>query len=114
MYKNSILASICSIFSYILLIGGMIVAGTKDLRLGIWMVVLGVTLSIAAPIISENKKFKSWKQQVKSQGLASMIASSDQFAVDIYNTYPCKKALEYIRTLNPEAARSIENQNNSN
>lgn len=68
---------------------------------------MGFGLSWLADSISENKKFATWKKKVEEKGYVADIQSDISFAIEIYNTNPCTKTLEYIRTLNPQAAEFI-------
>ena len=108
IYKNSFLASICSMCGYGIAVSGILVAIGENVIAGILMITWGVALSFLASVISERKKFSEWKKQVKKGGYTSVIQNNIQGAIQVYNTYPCKKSLEYIRTLNPQAAELIE------
>lgn len=108
IYKNSFLASICSMLGYGIAVCGILVAIGENVIAGIVMIAWGMALSFLASSISERKKFSEWKKQIKKGGYTSVIQNSIQGAIQVYNTYPCKKSLEYIRTLNPQAAELIE------
>lgn len=110
IYKNSVLATVCSMFGYGIAVSGVLVTITEDVIGGIVMIVCGFALSFLASSISESKKFSEWKKQIKKGGYTSVIQNSIQGAMQVYNTYPCKKALEYIRTLNPQAAELIDQE----
>ena len=110
IYKNSILASICSIFGYFLVMGGILAAFSGEILAGIIIALLGFGMAALAAAISENKRFKTWKKQVESKGYVPAIQANVQTAIQVYNTYPSTKTLEYIRTLNPRAAQMISEQ----
>lgn len=110
IYKNSFLASSCSILGYIIVIGGVVTAISEDIIGGIILIISGFVLMFLAKNISENKQFKKWKKQINRKGDISVIENSIQGAIQVFNTYPCKKSLEYIRTLNPQAAEFIDQE----
>ncbi len=110
IYKNSIMANVCSLFGSVFMFAGIGVLFSGEILGGIVAIAGGVGLNIWGSNISANKQFKKWKKQVESKGLTSAIASSDHTAITVYNTYPCKKSLEYIRSLNPRAAQEIDRQ----
>ena len=107
VYKNSILASLCSLMGYGLLVGGVMVVFSGDIFAGIALAAMGLGLAFLAALISEAKRFWSWKRQIKKKGLEDAIRSSTQVAIQVYNTYPCDKAMKYIASLNPTAGRYI-------
>jgi len=109
VYTNSILASLCSILGYALALIGLIGAFSGGIAAGIILIVLGFGLSFLASAISKNKQFKQWKKQIERNGLVSVIQNNVTVAIQIYNNFPCKKSLEYIRSLNPLAADIIAN-----
>lgn len=74
---------------------------------GIAMIAAGLVLGVWATSISENKCFKVWKQQMEQKNMIPAIRNSTSAAISAYNAYPSTKTLEYIRTLNPEAAKQI-------
>jgi len=74
---------------------------------GIAMIAAGLVLGVWATSIAENKCFKVWKQQMEQKNLIPAIRNSVSTAISAYNAYPSTKTLEYIRTLNPEAAKQI-------
>lgn len=110
IYKNSILANLFNLLGYVLMLSGIAIALGGEIVPGIVLALIGFGSAVLASSISENKRFKSWKKEVEAKGYVPAIQSSVQVALQVYNTYPCTKALEYICTLNPEAARIISNQ----
>ena len=110
IYKNSILASICSIFGYLLVIGGIMVAFGGEIFGGILVALMGFGLAVLASFISERKKAKTVLKKIKASGLEPQIRQNLQAAIQVYNACPGKPALEYIRSLNPSAAAYIEQQ----
>ena len=107
IYKNSVLATLVGIFGYIFIIAGLALAFTEEILGGIILALIGVGFSIWAPAISRNKQFKTWKKRIEEGGLVPALPSSTQTAIQIYNPFPNKKTLEYIRSLNPSAAQQI-------
>lgn len=110
IYKNSFLASALSILGYVFLATGIIAAFNGEIIGGIFVVAISIAMMFGAKSISENKQFKAWKKQVEEKGYVPGIRSSVSTAIQVYNTFPCTKTLEYIRTLNPAAAENIAQQ----
>jgi len=110
IYKNSVLASVVSIVGGLTLILGVTYAVQEEVLPGILIALAGFALYIWASVISDNKRFKTWKKTVEAKGLDDAARSSVQSAIQVYNTYPCDKTLKYIAALNPEAARNISAQ----
>lgn len=109
-YKNSILASIFSIFgSGFVAMGVMFVIEEGEIVGAIVMAALGIAMILLGRNISQNKAFKKWwKQQIEEKGLVPHIVASMDIAVQIYNKNPGTRALKKIRQLNPAAADWIE------
>ena len=110
IYKNSFLATLVSICGYIGVVCGVMVMFEGDIAAGILMLAVGIGLAVWASKISQNKQFKTWKKQVEVKGLVPGVQSSVQTAIQVYNTNPSTKTLNYIRTLNPAAAENIAQQ----
>lgn len=110
IYKNSVGASICSIIGYMFFVIGVLTMLSESVTGGILLVLYGVGLTIGASVISKNKQFKTWKKQIETSGYVPLMQNSIQTAIQIYNTYPGKKTLNYIRSINPQAADLIEEQ----
>ena len=110
IYTNSVLANIVNILGYVLTFTGIAGLFEGVVLGGILLIGIGFALIFWADNISENKKFTNWKKNIQAKGLEPMIRSSNQVAVQVYNTYPCNNALKYIQTLNPAAAQMIANQ----
>lgn len=110
IYKNSILATLMSIFGYgVILMGGMLLLDKTYIE-GVIMLILGVALKVWADSVSENKRLKVLKKDLEARGLVPEIRASVRTAIEVYNMLPSKKMLAYIRTLNPEAADNIAQQ----
>lgn len=110
IYKNSFLASAVSILGYLFVVCGIMAAFSGEIAGGILIALVGFGLAVLASSISEQKQFKTWKKQIEQKGLVPQIQASTQVAIQVYNTFPGTKALEYIRTLNPTAAQLISQQ----
>lgn len=110
IYKNSVLASLMSFLSYFLLLIGVVAAVNGEILGGVALFLIGIGVGILASSISERKRFKTWKKQIEDKGLIPAIQTDVQTALAVYNTFPGKNALEYIRTLNPAAADIISAQ----
>lgn len=112
-YKNSILASLFSIFGSILGIYGVIcifglMGEEKNVVLGFLLFIPCAALLLLAKKVSRDKSFKKWwKQEIESRGLCQYIASSTDTAVQIYNKNPQDRTLKKIAELNPKAAKYI-------
>ena len=110
IYKNSVGATVASIFGYGFLMIGIMLAVSTELIQGIVMAAAGLLLEIWAPSISRNKQFKKWVKQLREKGVEAEISSNINAAIRVYNSNPCKKTLEYIGSLNPAAAENITKQ----
>ena len=109
-YKNSFLASVCSISAGVVLLGGLAKLIDKEWLLGIVLLAGGIFLFWAAKQISDSKSFRQWWAVVKDKNLEPQIAASVEVAITIYNKNPQKRTIEAIRKLNPHAADVIEQQ----
>lgn len=108
LYKNSILASIISILGYICCMFGIVMMiQEKEFVAGILLILIGFGFICWAAQISENKRFKQWKKKISTPDVIAAIQNDIAFAVKVYNAYPSKKTLAYIRSLNPGAADRI-------
>lgn len=107
IYKNSLLASACSLAGYGCVVGGVLAVFNGEIAGGIAIAAVGFGLAVLASAISEAKRFWSWKRQIKKKGLEPTIRSSTQAAIQVYNTYPCDRAMKYIAELNPAAGNYI-------
>ncbi|MBR5288861.1 MAG: hypothetical protein IKU34_09795 [Clostridia bacterium] len=79
-----------------------------DFALGAACIAVGLVIASVGSSMNENKQFKEWKRQVEAKGLVPEIRRDMTAAVRAYNAYPNSKTLAYIRNLNPEAAKYIE------
>ena len=122
IYKHSILATIISIFSMLFLIIGVMLLfvepssefsgiGEKIFVVLIF-VAMGIGGNILAGKINENKKFSKWKKNIEKSGADLLISASVKDAVAAYNNCKGEKALEYIKTLNPQAGMIIDEELN--
>lgn len=111
-YKNSILATLMSVFGTLFIVIGILGAFTGALPLLI-IVPLGIGLNLGASEIAERKNFKMWKRLIAGEKLESEIPYSLDAAIQAYNLtsyYPNAKALLYIQEKNPQAAYLIRQE----
>lgn len=80
----------------------------REIASSIVMILLGAGLCIAASSISDNKQYKQFIKTLKAQGLETQMATSIPICFQVYNTLPGKKTLNYIASLNPQAAAQIQ------
>ena len=88
-YKNSLLASIISIFGCGFAMSGLMMFSTEP-GAAIAMIAMGVGIALWGRNISKNKAFKTWWKQIEDNHLEPQIAQNMQFAIDIYNKNPQK------------------------
>ena len=110
VYKNSVLASVVSLCSYGMLALGVMSIMQSEFLMGAIALVIGFALGALGDTISANKRFKTWQADLEAKGLIAEIRQSQDAAIAAYNECAGPKALAYIRTLNPDAADSIERQ----
>lgn len=119
-YKNSVLASIISIFGCVLCYVGVIaliytliyiVLGKESTVDEIISYVItaawGIFLIHISEQVSKKKEFKKWLQMNAEINLEDRIKASADFAVKAYNSCPNKYNLKFITDLNPEAGAYI-------
>ena len=109
-YKNSVLATLVSLFGCAWAIAGIAACAEGEIGGGIVIIALGVVFLVWARSISRNKAFKKWWKQVKDNNLEPQIAGSADVAISIYNKNPQKRTLKKIAELNPAAAEMIGKQ----
>ena len=108
-YKNSLLASIVSILGCALTMAG--IAGVFDGETELLVAVIpGIAMAVWGKIISNNKAFNKWWEQIKEKNLEPVIAQDLNTAIAIYNKNPQKRTLKKIETLNPVFADHISQQ----
>ena len=109
-YKNSVLASVVSIFSCMLVVLG--VTGAFDGQLAALILVIpGVGGLLLASWISDRKQhqtaFRNW-YNTRNPNCDALVHSSGEFAAQLYSAMPTEPMLQYIRALNPAAAAAIK------
>ena len=105
-YRNSILASIVSVFGCCMVLAGLPIFAAG----GFVFVVMGVLLAIAGKMISVNVTNKKWLKNLQEQGIDERVRTSYQAACQLYNANPCGFTMKYIQQINPEAAKNIKRQ----
>lgn len=107
-YKNSVLASLVSIFGCIFCTAAIygIIDGIPEM---LFMAVIGIPFVFLGKNISKNKDFKKWWQKIESENRVPAIMASVDAAVMAYREYPDNRTLKKIEELNPYAAQSIKN-----
>jgi len=108
IYKNSILATILSFLSYFVMLAGVMMLFEREFLGFVVLFALGIGISALGSAVSEWKRFHSFKKQLKKKGLIPQIQASTQLALQVYDAYPAKKTVAYIRTLNPAAAQILD------
>lgn len=106
-YRNSLLASLVSILGCILCLSGIYAAIEGEFE-ALSLLIVGVPIVIWGKIISKNKEFKKWWQEIEENNLVPQIASSVDTAALIYSKNPDKRTLKKIEELNPAAAQCIK------
>lgn len=71
--------------------------------LGLGTIIIGLLLEILAEDDVEKTLLQNWKKDLNEERIRANVFE----AVRAYNQNPCRQSLNYIRTLNPEAANYI-------
>ena len=108
IYKNSILASLVSIFGYMFMLGGIAMAFDGEILPGIFLFLMGIGLAALASVISSRAQFRKWIKQLKKDGIIDRAKQDSALAIKIFQANPTKQTLQYIRGLNPSAADYID------
>lgn len=108
LYKNSILASLVSIFGYCFMLGGIAIAFDCEILGGIVMFLMGIGLAALASVISSRAQFRQWIKKLKKDGIIDRARQDVTLAIRIFDANPTKQTLRYIRELNPTAAEQID------
>lgn len=106
VYKNSVGATLLSIFGGGMLFGG-IVCMFEEFAAGLIIAIIGGGMFFSAEKVAKNKAFKLWVKGLREKGVEAQMANSYQVARMVYDANPCKKTLEYIRKHNVHAAEEI-------
>ena len=109
IYRNSILASIISIVGTICLVAGVCLVFEETIT-GIVMAIFGGVFMLWAHCISENKAFRRWKKQLKTDGIIDMMPSSNDICMRVYYSNPCKKTIKFIGKYNSSVADELKSQ----
>lgn len=118
IYKNSALATVCSIIGMGLaaigIIGIITVIGgeEKDDRIAIVVfsvisILAGFGLQVLASNVAEKEQCKSIQKKLTEQGYDRQIAADVNAAIQVYNAKPAKEMLRWIESLNPQAGQLI-------
>lgn len=75
----------------------------RHLVFGIFTIALAFLFEAIAEDEVEKELMRRWMRNINEES----IRSSTFEAVQAYNLNPCKRSVDYIRTLNPEAAAYI-------
>lgn len=108
IYKKSPLATVISVCCPIMVLTAISLAFEKMWLPAIIFLVIGIWFLFLAPAVNERKLFKLWVKNIQAKGLEAHIAQSLDAAITVYNTYPNKKTIDYIRSLNPQFAYYIQ------
>ncbi len=104
-YRNSILASIISIFGCV-----SIIISIPEIAVAWPATIIGLGMCILGKKISDIKAFKTWWDTIIGTGRATRMRTERNICVEVYNENPGKHTLKKIREINPEAAGWIEQQ----
>ena len=109
-FKNSFLASVCSVLGSILVIFSIaqLVDEMIELPLALLLIAAGVALYLLGRKISHDKSFKKWWQQVIDAGLEPKLSVDQNLCYEIYKKNPQKRTIEKIRTFNPQVAERLD------
>ncbi len=122
-YKNSLLASLVNLLGRLIALGVVLIRvnvlfnGDKEEKIfGILLIAVGIILLIITGLlcklilsINELIRFKFFENKIKKGNREELIRSSVDEAIKVYNEFPCKKTLNYIKELNPVASSVIIN-----
>lgn len=108
-YRNSFLASVVSIIGSGAAIMAVTMLFSGEILTGIVFGAIAAGLLYLGKKISEQKSFDKWWKQVEKANLEPEIRRSRDLAVEVYKKNPEPRTLEKIRSLNPDAARYIQN-----
>lgn len=75
----------------------------RHLLLGIFTIAVAFLFEAMAEDEVEKELMRRWKRNISDES----IRTSTFEAVQAYNLNPCQRSVDYIRTLNPEAAAYI-------
>ncbi len=106
-YRNSIAASVVSLFGCCLILGGICLFPEGEIFGGISILAVGIGCAIWGKKISDDKAFKTWWKQVEDANLQGAIAQNANLAIQIYNKNPQERTLKKLETLNPGAVQYI-------
>ena len=68
---------------------------------------LWIVCKIYAPKINEKKVFALWFKELKVKGVEHELSSSVEVALEVFNSNPHKRTLEYIAMHNYQASELI-------
>lgn len=108
IYKNSVLATLLSIFSNILLLVGVVSIFSGAIPVSIFLIAIGIGMNIWASNIADKKSFKAWVKKLKENGVEAQMAQMPAVAFAVYKANPKKDTLKYIASVNPYAASEIQ------
>ena len=109
IYKNSPLATFCSIFGAICcLIAAFIIYNFHNF-IGFLFLIIGGILIFSASAIDERVRFKKFLTVIKENGIENDIRNSSEIAIQIYKKFPSKLTLKYFDEINPKASSLIRN-----
>lgn len=94
--------------SVMMLIQSVDEASVGTMIVGVLFFLLGLWMTQQAQKVSKRKMINQIIQEIRTKGLEQQIQYSYEAAVQLYNLAPDKMMLEYIRSLNPQFAQSIQ------
>ena len=106
-YKNSVLASVLSIFGTAMIFGG-IVGITSDISITLTLVPVGGAVMYWAHQIAEKKQFKLWIKGLEEKGIIQQLSENAGLCFALYQANPHKRTIAFIAKHNPNAAEEIK------
>lgn len=111
-FKPSVLADIISKIASMMVIGGVLVLfldGEFNVEnLPLTLIISGMGCGLIW--LSNYIRFQHLFAFYRKNGYEEQFKTSRELCVKIYNANPCKRVLNYIMKLNPEAGKSIAEQ----
>lgn len=103
-YKHSKLATFVSVLGTLIRYGGVLCLFSALIPAAAICLAIGIGCHFWAEEIA----FSAWKKVVQSKGYETKVMQGDlQTAIQLYNTNPMKKTVEYFDGLNPQVAAQI-------
>lgn len=113
--KKTFTESLLAFFAGVLTVSGglsLLVVGSafgeEGMDYGIMFLLSALIFLIPASAIFEYLKFRRWIRYLKIMGVIEDLPRSETACREVYNTYPRRKTLNFIRKHNPGSAEQIK------